>query len=133
MSPEELTRAGLIEVSPGVWKRHLKANLHVAAIVHAPDAVEEEDKLHYDILDWCREKGWVALHGSMAHKTYRTKGELDFTIAAPNGRVFFIECKDREGKLSVDQQAMIAHLKKLGQSWAVVRSKSEFLEAVRLQ
>lgn len=99
-------------------------------IIKASDAVEEEAQLHYDILDWCREHGWVALHGTMAKRTGRTVGELDFTLIGP-GRVFFIECKDRDGKVSPDQQAMIMRLKERGQITGVVRSMREFLEIVK--
>ena len=92
--------------------------------------VEEESTLHDQILDECKKRGWLAFHGSMAHRTFRTPGEPDFIILA-NGRIFFVECKTRAGKLSIAQSAMIAHAAKLGHTIHVVRSFREFLEIVK--
>ena len=47
-----------------------------------------------------RRRGWIALHGSMAERTGRTLGEPDLVILADGGRVLFVECKSRRGKLS---------------------------------
>lgn len=120
-----------------------------------------ESKLHADILAECKRRGWIALHGSMAHATFRTKGEWDFTIIADcesevcprcesmrcrNGssiscncgvpwltiqRTYLIEAKAAKGKLSQDQQAIHAWAAKLGRTVHVVRSFAEFLEVIR--
>ncbi len=85
-----------------------------------------EASLHEEIFDACRQRGWIALHGSMAERSHRTLGEPDFTILADGGRVFFIECKSRQGKLSPAQAALKFHAEKLGHTIHVVRSLEEF-------
>jgi hypothetical protein len=89
--------------------------------------VEREARLHEEIFDECRARGWIALHGSMAERTCRTLGEPDFTILADGGRVLFVECKSRSGKLSPAQTVLKFHAEKLGHTIHVVRSKEEFL------
>ena len=68
--------------------------------------VSHEAELHEQIFDECRSRGWIALHGSMAERTCRTLGEPDFVILADGGRVLFVECKTRTGKLSPAQAAL---------------------------
>lgn len=92
-----------------------------------PSAVEDESELHRQILDECRRRGWIPLHGSMIHRTFRTVGEPDFTIVADNTRVFFVECKSKTGKLSMEQLSFIEMAKKLKHEVHVVRSFEEFL------
>ena len=88
--------------------------------------VDRESDLHAQIFDECRRRGWIALHGSMAERTHRTAGEPDYILITDRG-IYFIECKTRIGKLSIAQQAMIAHAAKLGHTIHVVRSFEEFL------
>lgn len=97
-------------------------------------AVEDESELHNNILAECRQRGWLALHGSMTHKAKRTAGEPDFVILTDSrifprhcDNVLFVECKSRAGKLSTAQQALHAHARKLGHEVHVVRSFREFL------
>ena len=98
---------------------------------HVADADPYESDLHDKILAECRRCGWIALHGSMAHRTHRSVGEFDFVILADCGRVFFIECKSRSGKLRPDQAALKAWAERLGHQPILIRSKREFLEAVK--
>ena len=88
---------------------------------------EREASLHEAIFDECRRRCWIALHGSMAERTCRTLGEPDFVILADGGRVFFVECKSRTGKLSPAQFALKHHAETLGHTVHVVRSLEEFL------
>lgn len=88
-----------------------------------------EKTLHDKILAECRRRGWIALHGSMAHKTYRTGGEPDFTIMAET-KVLFVECKSAKGKLSPEQVAMMFHMNRLGHILHVVRSFRGFIELI---
>lgn len=90
-------------------------------------ATGEEDKLHAKILEYCQARRWVAFHGSMAHKTFRTPGEPDFEILADGGRVFLVECKTRTGKPDADQQTVIHCAALLGHTIHVVRSFDQFL------
>lgn len=91
---------------------------------------EPESKLHNDIINHCRQVGWIYFHGSMAKATSRTSGEPDFTILANKGRVFFIECKTRLGKLSPEQMGIKMWAEKLGHTIHVVRSFQEFVDVV---
>ena len=94
------------------------------------NGVVSEASLHEEIFAECRQRGWIALHGSMAERTYRTLGEPDFVILADGGRVLFVECKSRMGKLSPAQFALKHHAEKLGHTVHVVRSLEEFLQLV---
>jgi len=97
-----------------------------------PDATEDgaEAKLHAQILEECRRRGWRHFHGSTAHRTHRTPGEPDFVIAADGGRTFYVEAKTRRTKPTTDQLAIHAHLRKLGHRIAVVRSFTDFLNVL---
>jgi hypothetical protein len=88
--------------------------------------ITDESALHYRIIDYCKSKGWQYLHGSMAERTHRTLGEPDFIILAHGSQLRMVECKSKTGKLSLDQQAFIAHAKKNGHVVHVVRSMEEF-------
>jgi len=94
----------------------------------ARNGVVTEASLHEEIFSECRRRGWIALHGSMAERTCRTLGEPDFVILAGGGRVLFVECKSRSGKLSPAQSALKFHAEKLGHTIHVVRSLGEFLK-----
>ena len=106
-------------------QRHEKADASGAV------PVEEESTLHNQILDECKKRGWLTFHGSMAHKTFRTPGEPDFIILMDGGRLLIVECKDREGKVTVDQAGVIAWASKLGHQIHVIRSLEEFLKLLR--
>lgn len=95
---------------------------------HGCTGVVREASLHEEIFDECRRRGWIALHGSMAERTCRTLGEPDFVILADGGRVLFVECKSRAGKLSPAQAALKFHAEKLGHAVHVVRSMEEFFK-----
>lgn len=89
-----------------------------------------ESALHDFILSFCRGSQWIALHGSMAQATSRTLGEPDFTILADKGRVFFIECKSKDGKLTREQDGMRHWMTRLGHAYHIVRTQKEFLQVV---
>lgn len=93
--------------------------------------VEDESELHQAILDECKRRGWIALHGSMAHRTMRTIGEMDFVCLCDCGRVLLIEAKSKTGKLRPEQAALHAWAAKLGHTVHVVRNMAEFLEACK--
>lgn len=96
--------------------------------------VEDYDKegdLHNDIIKYCKERGWLYFHGSMAHKTFRTRGEPDFHVWADGGRKFAFECKSRGGKLSTAQLGVIALAKQLGHTVHAIGSIEEFRELVK--
>lgn len=90
------------------------------------DAVTDESELHADIRAECRRRGWMCFGGDMSHRTRRVAGEPDFVIAA-YGRVYFVECKTRVGKLCAVQVAVAAALSRLGHTVHIVRSMSDFI------
>jgi hypothetical protein len=91
-----------------------------------------EHELHAAIQDECSRRGWLALTGAMSRRTHRTKGEPDFIILGNQGQRWDVECKTKNGKLSIDQRAIQAHYKKLGHGYYVIRSIEEFLELTKL-
>jgi hypothetical protein len=97
---------------------------HIQKVLSEP--VSDESELHNAIIEYCKSKGWQYLHGSMAERTHRTLGEPDFIILAHGSQLRMVECKSKAGKLSLDQQAFIAHAKKNGHVVYVVRSMDEF-------
>jgi hypothetical protein len=99
----------------------------VAPTTEEAAAPGTEGKLHQDILGEVRKRGWIAFHGSTAHRTRRTKGEPDFVVLGDRGRLAMFECKTKSGKLRPDQQALLAHAAKLGHEIRVVRSVGDFL------
>lgn len=95
------------------------------------DPVEKESDLHSAISSYCRSKGWLCWHGSMVHKAMRTVGEPDFTILADRGRVFFVECKSKTGKIRPEQQGMIEMAAMNGHSIKICRSMNDFFIIVQ--
>ncbi len=93
--------------------------------------VSLEADLHQQIEQYCRSKGWICFHGSMAHRTHRTIGEPDFIIAADGGRTFWVEVKRKGGKATPAQLGTIAWLQKLGQTAAIVWSMDDFLKLIK--
>lgn len=97
----------------------------------AHEGCDDEAFLHRQVTEHCRAKGWLAFHGSMAHKTFRTPGEPDYVILLPQSKTLLIECKTRVGKLSIDQLGIQAWAEKLGHCVHVVRSYEDFLSILR--
>lgn len=92
---------------------------------------EPESKLHEQIEAHCAAQGWLTVRSRMDRKTTTRKGVCDFIIYADGGRMFSVECKTAIGKLTLEQQSFAVWLNKLGHKVVVVRSFTEFLEAVR--
>lgn len=118
----------LKRIIPNDTLRRLNPQLFAARPSPGTGGAPRESVLHEEIYDECRRRGWIALHGSMAERTCRTLGEPDFVILADSGRVLFVECKSRNGKLSSAQAALKFHAEKLGHMVHVVRSMEEFLK-----
>ena len=118
----------LKRVIPSDALRRLNPHLFSSRPSPGTGGVQRESDLHEAVFDECRRRGWIALHGSMAERTCRTLGEPDFVILAAGGRVLFVECKSRTGKLSPAQTALKHHAERLGHTVHVVRSLEEFLK-----
>jgi hypothetical protein len=115
-------------IIPNETLRRLNPHLFGPRPCARTGGVSHEAELHEEIFDECRQRGWIALHGSMAERTCRTLGEPDFVILADGGRVLLVECKSRSGKLSPAQAALKHHAEKLEHTIHVVRSLGEFLK-----
>ena len=89
--------------------------------------LERESKLHEQILKECAARGWLAFHGSTAHRTHRTEGEPDFIILQPFSQFLLIECKRPGIKRSPAQLGVAAWAQKLSHKVHVVESFDEFL------
>lgn len=94
---------------------------------------KKESDLHKKIIEYCKGRRWIYFHGSMAHRTHSTLGQPDFTVLANNGRVFFIECKTRTGKLSNEQRGLQLAADMLGHKIHIVRSFKEFVQLVSFE
>ena len=99
---------------------------------HATGPAQREAELHEQIRQDVANRGWIGLHGSMAHKTYRTVGEWDWVILADRGRLFLIEVKTTTGKLTAEQLGMKVWAEKLGHGADVVRTFEEYLTVVSI-
>ena len=100
----------------------------------APAAEDELRGIHAPILAWCaRQQPQPAIfHCRPDRASGVTKGAPDFVIFF-RGHVYLIECKDREGKVSADQQIW-HHLAELnGFPVHIVRSYQQFLDLVTQQ
>ena len=68
-----------------------------------------EASLHNFILEEVGRRGWLAFHGSMAHRTHRSVGEPDFQILTGWGGLLLLEVKSARGKLRPEQLALAHH------------------------
>lgn len=98
--------------------------------VNRTEAVDDESQLHNDIKQHCKNKGWRYVNARMDKRSSIGEGICDFIIAADNGRVFWIECKSKTGKISLGQSTFIVWLLKLGHTVHVVTNMDQFLEIV---
>lgn len=92
--------------------------------------IRQEADLHGQIIEYCRGRGWMALHSRMDKPTGRLMGEPDFIVFAEFPKLYLVECKRPGGKLSPVQQQTLAWLTKLGWANHVVISYEEFLAIV---
>lgn len=88
--------------------------------------VEDENKLHNEIIEFCDANAWPYLHGAMSMRTHRTEGEPDFTILAPEGRSIMVECKTKTGKLTPTQRQFAAFARRNGHPVYLVRNMEQF-------
>jgi hypothetical protein len=95
-----------------------------------PKPAQREDKLHDEILDFCREKGWLVIHSRMDMPSTVGVGTADFVILRDGGRTLLVEAKARNNKPTPAQLAWLAWAKRLGHPAFIVRSLQEFLEFV---
>lgn len=131
MNPRQFTAgSGVRRLNPDVPEIGGYAPQPVVSASSAPAG--RESILHNKIIAWCREQYPMVpyIHARMDQKSTVGEGVPDFTLFY-RARVFLIECKDRDGKMSEAQRDW-AHLAELqGCKVHVVRSLGEFLEVVK--
>ena len=93
-------------------------------------SVDEESKLHDQILAECARRRWYVVHGRMDRRSTVGVGTPDFIIAADGGRIFWIEAKAKTTKVSTEQAAAHHWLIRLDHSTHIVRSFKAFLDIV---
>jgi len=110
-----------------ILEARMRAKMPGAPCLEQNRACDHEADLHDAIVTECRRRGWIAFHSRMDRRTGRTLGEPDFIILAEHGRLFCIECKSRNGKLSSEQLGVIAWAEKLGHAIVAIKSFDDFL------
>ncbi len=88
-----------------------------------------EADLHDSILDFCKARGWLAIHSRMDKKTTTALGVSDFIIVTPK-TVLFVEAKRKGNKPTPKQRGFLMAVSALGWPNAVVYSMSEFTQWV---
>ncbi len=91
-----------------------------------------ESDLHDSILEYCRGRGWLAIHSRMDKKTTTALGVSDFIIVTHN-TVLFVEAKRKGNKPTPKQRGFLMAIEVLGWPQAVVYSMGEFLAFLREQ
>jgi hypothetical protein len=107
--------------------RRDKGNLTTLDAHLGVTGIERESDLHDQVTDECRRRGWLWVHARMDKASHMTIGAPDFIVIADQGRVLWVECKRKDGKLSKEQQAFKAMAEKLGHKVHIVRSLQEFV------
>ena len=92
---------------------------------------EPEKEIHRKIAKWCKDYAMQSFHGAMHKRSGRTPGEPDFIIQLPDGKTLYVEVKTLKGKLSIEQECVIAHAWQLGHKIHVVRKFEEFHDLVK--
>jgi len=116
-----------------LMSRGARTSAKVLGVAIGPaDAVEYEiPGLHAPIKADCAQRGWRYIYSDPTKPTTIGEGVCDFIIFADRGRVFFIECKSKTGKLKDSQRIFICWMEKLGFKVHVITAMSEYLEIIK--
>ena len=98
-------------------------------IVKKLNEVEDESKLHEQIIQWCNSQ-WPRckyVTARMDKPSTLPVGCADFIIFLGGGKCLVVECKKKGGKLDADQLAWKKEMEMLGWPVHVIRSMDEFL------
>lgn len=107
----------------------IDAARHASVPQDKPEGVEREIAgLHNPIIAECKRRGWRYVHSDPYRPSTCGEGVCDFIIFADCGRVFYIECKSRSGKLSSEQVIFVSWLSRLGHKVHVIQSMREFYD-----
>jgi hypothetical protein len=92
---------------------------------------EPESKLHDQIIEHCKSKGWYYVHNRMDRPTTTAIGVPDFVLALPGGVTWWVEVKRKGNKPTREQAAVGVMLGHLNHKHATVYSFEEFLAVVK--
>ncbi len=130
MNYDDLLQKGFTRQADGTWAKCPV----VGGLVETPAVAEScgtEKDLHDQIEAECRKRIWPYIHSRMDMMSTISVGAPDFVIAAEGGRTFWIECKTKNGKQTIEQKGWQLMLEKNHNRYHIVRSFSEFLEIVK--
>jgi hypothetical protein len=102
-----------------------RVNAEIAASTEP--VIQSESDLHDQIIEECKNRGWLYVHSRMDKPTTTACGVTDFIIATTDGRTLWIECKREGVKLTPEQRATIHWLERNRQLVGVVYSFQNFL------
>lgn len=102
------------------------------ADVRGKSAIRERD-LHDLIIAFCNGQWprWKFIHARMDQKSTVAVGAQDFTIFAPGGECWLIECKRPGSKMTTEQLAWKKEMDLLGWNVATIYDYSGFLDLVK--
>ncbi len=103
----------------------------ITPTMEARAGVEREADLHDQILEYCKDKGWICVHSRMDQPSTNQVGTVDAIVATDDGRTLWVEMKRPGGKLTPAQHAFIHWLERNHQEVCVVRSLEEFVMFTR--
>lgn len=92
-----------------------------------------ERDLHDQIIAFCNSQWprWKFIHARMDQKSTVAPGAQDFTIFAPGGQCWCVECKKPGGKMTTEQLAWKKEMDLLGWNVATIYDYSGFLDLVK--
>lgn len=97
------------------------------------EPVEQEMKLHEDIMSYCMAKSprWMFIRARSDKRSGIAIGANDMTIFMGDGKVLCVECKSKTGKLTKEQLIWREEMRLLGHTVHEVRSMEDFFKAVK--
>lgn len=126
---QALLAKGYVQNADGTFSRPQR----IAAVAKPADAPELESTLRDDIDKYCRNQWpqWLIIAARTDRRSTIAEGAHDVTIFADKGRTFCFELKSKTGKPTVEQLGWAMRMQALGHVVKVIRSMTEFLEAVK--
>lgn len=98
--------------------------------VVASEGCSDESKLHEQIIEACKQRGFYYVHSRMDRRTTTALGVVDFIVALDGGRTLWVEAKAGKRKPTREQAGTLLWLEQLGHKAVVCRSLTDFLNAV---
>lgn len=115
------------------WLLERERRLNPPTTIESPsDAVEREETLHQQIIDYCNRQfpKWKFRHARMDLKTTEEVGVEDFTVFASGNRTFHFEAKAKGRKRTTEQLAWAMEMRLLGHEVRCIEAFSQFVSVV---